>query len=557
MIAAIYARKSTEQNGVADDQRSVARQIDHARAYAARKGWTTPADLAFVDDGISGAEFSTRPGFVRLMNALKPRPAFQVLVMSEESRLGREQLEVGYSLKQIIQAGVRVFFYLEDRERTLDSPTDKIMLSLTAFADELEREKARQRTYDAMQRKARAGHVTGGACFGYRNREVVGADGRRSHVEREIDGDQAAVIRRVFELCAAGHGVKAIAKALNADGAPSPRAQQGRSHTWAPASVREALYRRLYRGEIVWNQTRKRDRWGQHHQVGRPADQWITVPAPQLRIIDEGLWLAAHARLEAARAIYLRGTNGRPFGRPALGNPSPYLLTNIAACGCCGGPLRVRTRSQGGGRAKFYGCAGYHERGRAVCSNRRELPMGDGDAIVIEALLDDLLNVSMVTEAIDGAVALIQGAAADVGARLARVDTELEKVGRERDRLVSAIAQGGELAGLLDALRTRESQRAELESRRRAIVSERHSQAADGARIRREVAALADEWRTVLAEDPGNARPILSRLLDGRVAFEPLDDGRWRMTGKGTLAGLFSREVPVGMASPTGFEPVS
>ena len=34
----------------------------------------------------------------------------------------------------------RVFFYLEDRERTLDSPTDKIMLSLTAFADELERE---------------------------------------------------------------------------------------------------------------------------------------------------------------------------------------------------------------------------------------------------------------------------------------------------------------------------------------------------------------------------------------------------------------------------------
>jgi hypothetical protein len=42
-------------------------------------------------------------------------------------------------LKQIVTVGVRVFFYLEDRERKLDSPTDKIMLSLTAFADELER----------------------------------------------------------------------------------------------------------------------------------------------------------------------------------------------------------------------------------------------------------------------------------------------------------------------------------------------------------------------------------------------------------------------------------
>ena len=61
---------------------------------------------------------------------------------------------------------MRVFFYLEDRERTLESPTDKIILSLTTFADELERKKARQRTYDALERKARAGHVTGGACFG-------------------------------------------------------------------------------------------------------------------------------------------------------------------------------------------------------------------------------------------------------------------------------------------------------------------------------------------------------------------------------------------------------
>jgi DNA invertase Pin-like site-specific DNA recombinase len=75
-----------------------------------------------VDDGISGAEFANRPGFLRLMNALKPRPTFDVLVMSEESRLGREAIETAYALKQLVTAGVRVFFYLEDRERTLDSP---------------------------------------------------------------------------------------------------------------------------------------------------------------------------------------------------------------------------------------------------------------------------------------------------------------------------------------------------------------------------------------------------------------------------------------------------
>ena len=162
MIAAVYARKSTDQSAVADEAKSVRRQIDHAKAYAAGKGWTAPDERIYIDDGVSGAEFANRPGFVRLMAALKPRAPFQVLIMSEESRLGREAIETAYALKQLITAGVRVFFYLEDRARTLDSPTDKIMLSLATYADELEREKARQRVTDAMQRKAKAGHVCGG-----------------------------------------------------------------------------------------------------------------------------------------------------------------------------------------------------------------------------------------------------------------------------------------------------------------------------------------------------------------------------------------------------------
>jgi DNA invertase Pin-like site-specific DNA recombinase len=54
MIAAIYARKSTDQTGVADEQKSVARQVAHARAYAAQRGWIVDERFIFVDDGISG-----------------------------------------------------------------------------------------------------------------------------------------------------------------------------------------------------------------------------------------------------------------------------------------------------------------------------------------------------------------------------------------------------------------------------------------------------------------------------------------------------------------------
>ena len=56
LIAAIYARKSTDQPGVSHAEKSVTRQIAHARTYASGKGWVVAGEHIYVDDGISGAE---------------------------------------------------------------------------------------------------------------------------------------------------------------------------------------------------------------------------------------------------------------------------------------------------------------------------------------------------------------------------------------------------------------------------------------------------------------------------------------------------------------------
>jgi hypothetical protein len=61
-----------------------------------------------------------------------------------------------YAHKPTDQAGVRIFLYLEDRERTIDSPTEKLLLNVAAFADELERERARQRVYGSSGRRGLA-----------------------------------------------------------------------------------------------------------------------------------------------------------------------------------------------------------------------------------------------------------------------------------------------------------------------------------------------------------------------------------------------------------------
>ena len=553
MRAAIYARKSTDQHHVTDAQKSVRRQVDQARRYAAQKRWTVAEEHVYVDDGVSGAEFARRPGFLQRMNALKPHPDFHGLVMSEESRLGREAIETAYALKQIITSGVRVFFYLEDRERRLETPTDKILLSLTTFADELERENARQRTYDALERKARAGHVTGGACFGYRNVEVVGADGRRSHVAQEVDADEAAVVRQVFELSASGRGQKAIAKQLNAEGARAPRAQQGRPRAWAPSSVRAVLFRERYRGVIVWNRTRKRDRWGQRRRVSRAEVDWIRVAAPALEIVDDALWTAAHRRLTAARQLYLKGTKGRPFGRPPVGSPSKYLLTNLAQCGLCGSSMKVRTRSHRHVRAKFYGCSGYHDRGRTVCPNGADVPMEDANLMVLEAVLDDVLTPDLVEEAVTEALRILQPDDDGEG-QLAQLANEMTRVEGERSRLANAIATGGDLDGLLVAMKEREARLVQLDRHRQAVEARvARSDVGDLDRIRRELLALAADWRSLLTKQPVHARTILAKLVVGRVTFTPSTKAKqWELRGRGTVAGLFEAVFPLGMASPTG-----
>jgi site-specific DNA recombinase len=595
MIAATYARKSTEQNGVADEQKSVARQVENARAFAERKGWTVAEEYVFVDDGVSGAEFGDRrPGLLRLMNSLKPRPPFQVLIMSEESRLGRESIETAYLLKQIVQAGVRVWFYLEDRERTLDSPTDKIMLSLTAFADELEREKARQRTYDAMARKARAGHVTGGRVFGYDNIEVnvPGPDGGpvRSHVERRINEAEAVIVRHIFEQYAQGWGLTRIAKALNQEHAASPRAQQGRPQGWAPSSVREVLIRPIYHGELVWNRTAKRDSYGRVQPHARPASEWLRIPAPDLRIVPEDVWLRVRTRFEEEhRERY------RDLGRSNRGRPGKYLLSGMLQCKC-GSAFEALSSAHGKRRAFVYGCAAHRRRGGTVCGNGLVVPMETADNAILNVIESTVLQPAIVEEVLTRAFRQLASRA--VGRR-ASLEAERSRIDDELARLTDALAAGGDLDTLVNAVRTREGRR-DVIDRELAVLDMRRAEF-DGARLRQRIEKCLREWRLLLRAHPEQGRAILRQLVVGRILLEPVLEpvllesaGHYRFKARGTvepvLSGVFAYpgtqpqngHAPAGseatrrirsktrgasrlrgaaglvqnVASPTGFEPV-
>src|SRR5262245_36851672 len=563
MIAAIYARKSTEQNGVGDEEKSVTRQIEHAKAYAAKKGWMASEEHIYVDDGISGAEFVKRPGFLRLMNALKPKPPFQILIMSEESRLGREQIETAYALKQIITAGVRVFYYLENRERTLESPTDKLLLSVTAFADEMEREKARQRTHDALVRKARAGYVTGGSVYGYNNVETTVPDAvtgkpKRLHVERRINEVEAAVIHEIFEKAAAGWGTRRIAHDLNARGitAPPPR-RAGRPRAWAPSTIYAMLTRPLYRGEVTWNRTRKRNAWGIQRQTVLAEADWVQLEVPDLRIVPEPLWQAVRERFRDTRASYLRATNGQLWGRPANGIESRYLLTGLAQCGRCGGSLIVHSRTSGGRRAHAYLCSYHHLRGNTVCPGGLVLPVELTNQAVLEAIEREVLHPDVVQRAMNRAINELNAPTDTVVPRRTALQAELGVLEQELSRLAAAVAQGGDLKPLLEGIQARERRRQPLQAELAGLEGLQPVTTRDLQQIQQEVEVRLADWRGVLRRHVAQSRQILKKLLVGRIVFRQRDDGVYEFSGQASvgriIAGLACTKAVV---SPTGFEPV-
>lgn len=506
--AAIYARKSNEQDA-ADEHKSVTRQIEGGRRMIADRGWAIEHDdHVLVDDGISGAEFSRRPGFVRLMAliAQKPRP-FDVLVMSEGSRLGRESIETAYVLKQLIKAGIRVFSYLDGRELKLDTPIEKFMMQVGNFADEMERHRTRARVTDAMAQRARAGQVTGGRTpYGYR--DVVGVDGAgRRTVTRAIDPDEAVIVVRIHTRAAEGAGNHRIARELNEDRVPPPRNRTSRRRAvWAPNGIANILARPLYRGINRWNQTSAANTWGERRVVRRPPSEWIDQPMPHLRIVSDVLWRRVHDRRTRRRASM--ETSAPTFrNRRARDGDSPFLLVGFARCGDCGGPLSV-LRENG---KHVYVCGDRRRRGTAACTNATYMPMGVLDRAIVETIERDLFSPEMRREIVEAARAPRAAAAATVPA----LRRELEQLEREIDNLGEAIAAGGRVDVLVRKMTERQTRRDVVQQELVAA-----SAAPTSPRQRRgELEALLDAAMTsgrLALKEIASARRLLRDLLQER-----------------------------------------
>jgi len=528
MIAAIYARKSTEQDGADADAKSVARQLENARAFALAKGWRVPDRHAYSDDAISGAETKKLVNRQRLLGALDATPPpFQVLIMRDASRFSRRDGDEAFGeLKRIAQRGIEIWFYQDGGSRfAFGNFGDNVVGFVRAEMNAEYRRQIAKWTSEAMMRKAKQGHSTGGSTFGYTNIQING------HTERRINEAEAKVVRRIFSLCGSGYGYTAIAKQLSAERAVTPRQAPGRVPGWSPSSVSEVLRREAYRGQIIYNRRQRRDNEGGTTMVLRPESEWIRVERPDLRVVTAAAWSAAHARIDGARRQVASVVDGGAR-RHRRDIKSRFLLSGFVRCAMCGGGISALA-------GRSYGCISYHKRGSSVCANGLRLPIATLDEAVLKTLREDVLRPAAVKAIIDGV--FVRLAAPNRVKTVSRSRADLSRLDAQIAHLTDAIAEGGHLPPLLDALQQRQAQREDL----RATLAQQDATAGvryDRATIERKVQHAVSDWRQSLTAHSVRSRQVLREILAGPMTLTP--DGRsYRFEGEDVVGRLLLGKV--------------
>ena len=449
---AIYARKSTKQADVSDEQKSVERQIENARAFAAARKWIVLENHIYKDDGKSGASSLARlPDKARMLDAITAtkKPPFEALIIQGPDRLSRRDGDEAFTeLKGITKAGVEVWFYSDATKfeyGTLQSNTVGFLKG--EFAAEFRRDIARK-TAEAMTRKAHRGVVTGGSCFGYDNycsacgRDIPAGASRcckKADTLRRRNVVEAAIVQRIFELSAAGDGLTRITKTLNEEGAATPRPQQDRPRGWTNSTVREVLRRTAYKGVITYGQTKKRDLTGDVAPHDRDPAEWLTISAEHLRIVSDELWTAVHQRLGGGRRTLTLVRTNEPIDIRTRDVESKHLLSGFAKCGHCGGALSAVTRAHGSGqqrfRVPFYGCYNNWKRGHRVCANALVLRTDVVDHAVLNELAKGGLAQVVIRGLIDAVYDSLQPAqvAASVESRKAELRALDAKIREPRE----------------------------------------------------------------------------------------------------------------------------
>lgn len=288
-------------------------------------------------------------------------------------------------------------------------------------------------------------------------------------------------------------------------------------------------------------------------KVDTPETEWLTVDAPELRIVPEELWAAAHARMARTRRAYPgRRDNGQLEGRPEAGLISRHLLSGHLRCGVCGGNMFVAPRSGRGGVKLYYVCTTHHKRGNTRCTNRHGVPYQQVTDVIVSHLRERFLDPFVIANHLRAEAERRKQAPEERRARLVALRSELERLDRELGRLVDAVTAGGQIKALVDRMQATQRQRDDAAAMLEHVEGQQEAEeSVDVDTWGEEIRALLTDLAGTLAGAPQNGRRTLAGLLATPITLTPVlnEAGRltdWDYSGRGTFDQLLSGRLSDG-----------
>lgn len=432
MRAALYARFSTDKQREA----SITDQLRVAGRLAAEHGFEVVA--TFSDAAISGGTQS-RPGYQQLLKAARERD-FEAIVVEDSSRLWRNNAEQQQRLAELHDLGVSVI------GRDLDTRAEgsHFVSGIFGAANEHFRREIGRKTYRGQEGNAIAHRSTGGRAFGY----IPACDSGTSQVE--INQEEAAIVRRIFQMYADGASPRTIAGRFNIEGVPSPgsswdRKKRRTDRKWLASAIHGdpkrgsgILNNPRYVGRVIWG----RMKWNRSYRdSAKRTPQLLAKPAQEyqderLRIVPQELWAAVRTRQEMRSAeIGVRIKDGRKrhaaerTNSSGAGVPPRYLLSGLLHCGLCEASFVLSNGSR-------YQCAS-HVNGRA-CNNRISVKRELVQKRIVDSIREDLTDPDTIAEV----EKMVRHAIRNKPRSTEKDKQRIEQLRREVANLTDAIAQG-------------------------------------------------------------------------------------------------------------------
>ena len=370
---ALYCRLS-QDDGLDGDSNSIQNQKSILQRFAEDHHFPNPC--FYVDDGFSGGNFQ-RPAFQQMIADME-NGEIGIIVTKDLSRLGRNQLHTGlYIEERFPMFGVR-YIAINDNVDTENAESNDLMPFKNLFNEWFIRDTSRK--IRAVQKaKAERGERLGTrAPYGY----VKDLETKKLNIDEEA----AAVVKRIFALCAAGNGPSRIATILTKEKVycPSYYTYQKYSLThsalditkpyhWSDSAVANLLENEIYLGNTVNYRFSTRS-YKDKRKIEHPREECLVFENTHPAIISKEVWdIVQRVRKNKRR-------------RTKMNEQNKY--SGLVVCADCGKAMVLHRAHTMSADYNHFTCRTYKKDGDACTAHYIR------ECILDEIVLEDLRRVT-------------------------------------------------------------------------------------------------------------------------------------------------------------------